>query len=240
MRFIFFLLSLLFSLHAKAWGWKELGEEAAVPVTTDAKYYFWSGAALTTLVVLVDDSFVDPFQKETAGEKSLGKSSRWGDWMGQLIPNAVYIGAMSIRGYNGDPEGYRRALGMFKATAYSTSVTTVLKYTIREPRPIDHHWKNSFPSGHTTSAFAFSGYVMAEHEYWLGIPAVLLSAFIGWSRINDNMHWLQDVVAGATIGFAYGYGISKLQKKKKADEPVTMVAPILDHQTAGVSLYREF
>jgi membrane-associated phospholipid phosphatase len=159
--------------------------------------------------------------------------------MGQLVPNAIYVGVMSIKGHYGDPEGYRRAIGMFKATAYSTSVTTILKYTVREPRPIDHNWRNSFPSGHTTSAFAFSGYVMAEHEYAIGIPALLLSTFVGYSRIQDNMHWLQDVTAGATIGFAYGWGISRLQKKKK-EEPVAMIVPILDQQTAGLSLYKEF
>lgn len=241
MKNCFLLLLLLLPLgNAFAWGWKKLGEEAASPVTTDAKYYFWTGTALTTIVVIFDDPVVDPFQQKTTRNKTLGDASRWGDWMGQLVPNALYMGVMGIKGYNGDPEGYRRAIGMFKATAYSTSVTTVLKYTVREPRPIDHHWKNSFPSGHTTSAFAFSGYVMGEHEYWVGVPALLLSTFIGYSRINDNMHWLQDIIAGATIGFGYGYGISKLQRKEKKDEPVTMVTPILDHQTAGVALYREF
>ena len=159
--------------------------------------------------------------------------------MGQLVPNALYIGWMGFKGYAGDPEGYRRAVGMFKATAYSTSVTTLLKYTVREPRPIDSSWKNSFPSGHTTSAFAFSGYVMAEHEYWIGVPALLISTFIGYSRINDNMHWLHDVTAGATIGWAYGWGISKLQKKKAGPETV-FIAPILDSKTAGLSLYKEF
>lgn len=238
MKLLFFAL-LLLPLNSFAWGWKDLGEEAASPVTTDAKYFFWSGTALTTLVVLFDDPVVDPFQQKTTRNKSLGDSSRWGDWMGQLIPNALYMGYMGIAGYNGNPEGYRRAIGMFKATAYSTSVTTVLKYTIREPRPIDHHWKNSFPSGHTTSAFAFSGYVMAEHEYWIGIPALLLSTFIGYSRINDNMHWLQDVVAGATIGWSYGWGISRLQKKKQG-ESTAMIVPILDSQTAGVAFYKEF
>ena len=236
---IFFLFFLL-TLNAHAWTMKDFGEEAASPVTTDANVFLYSGAAVTTLIVLFDDPVVDPFQKKQVRNKTLGHSSQWGDFMGQLVPNAIYMGVMGIRGYNGDKEGYRRAIGMFKATAYSTSVTTVLKYTVREPRPIDHHWKNSFPSGHTTSAFAFSGYVMAEHEYAIGIPAVLLSTFVAYSRIQDNKHWLQDVTAGATIGFAYGWGISKLQQKKKSEEPVVMVAPILDRQTAGLSLYKEF
>lgn len=240
MKFLFVLIALSFSVPSFGWGWKELGEEAATPVTTDAKYLLYGGAALTLALVVFEDSVIDPFQQKQARNKTLGDSSRWGDWMGQMVPNILYIGGMSIAGYNGDPEGYRRAIGMFKATAYSTSVTTLLKYTVREPRPIDSDWKNSFPSGHSTTAFAFSGYVMAEHEYWLGIPSLLLATFIGYSRINDNMHWLHDVTAGATIGWVYGWGISKLQQSEKKDEEMTFVMPILDSKTAGLSLYKEF
>jgi membrane-associated phospholipid phosphatase len=239
--FIFCILLIPLS-NARAWGLKDLGEEASVPVTTSSKYVLMGGAAVTLTLVLFDDAVVDPFQQKQTRNRTLGDSSRWGDWMGQLIPNALYMGWMGIAGYNGDPEGYRRAIGMFKATAYSTSVTTLLKYTVREPRPIDHHWKNSFPSGHSTSAFAFSGYLMAEHEYYVGVPALLLSTFIGYSRINDNMHWIQDVTAGATIGWVYGWGISKLQKKQKENESSTeaYIMPIVDSRTAGLSLYKEF
>lgn len=236
--FTIILLQLFLCNSGFAWGLKEFGEEAATPVTTDAKYGLMIGTGVTLTFLIFQDAVIEPFQQKQVRNKTLGDSSRWGDWMGQLIPNALYMAGMGIAGYKGDPEGYRRAIGMFKATAYSTSVATVLKYTVREPRPIDHNWRNSFPSGHTTSAFAFSGYVMAEHEYWLGIPALILSTFIGYSRINDNMHWLHDVTAGATIGWVYGWGISRLQQKQKKD--AAFIAPILDSKTAGLSLYKEF
>jgi hypothetical protein len=227
------------SSHVHAWGLKELGEEAASPATTDAKYALIAGSSVTLILVAFKHSLVEPFQEKQVRNKTLGDSSRWGDWMGQMIPNALYIGGMSIAGYRGNPDGYRRAMGMLKATAYSSSVTTLLKYTVREPRPLESHWKNSFPSGHTTTAFAFCGYVMAEHEYWLGVPSLFLATFIGYSRINDNMHWLHDVIAGATVGWAYGWGISRLQEKKN-NEQTTFIMPILDSRTAGISMYKEF
>lgn len=239
MKSLLLILLITLSSRVQAWGLKELGKEASVPFTTDAKYALWAGTAVTLTLVVFEDAVIDPFQQKQVRNKTLGQSSKWGDWMGQLVPNVLYMGAMSISGYNGDPNGYRRAIGMFKATAYSTATTTILKYTAREPRPIDHNWKNSFPSGHTTSAFAFSGYVMAEHEYWLGVPALLFSTFIGYSRINDNMHWLHDVTAGATIGWVYGWGISKYQQKKK-DAETTAILPIYDSQTIGMVLYKDF
>lgn len=231
-------LNLVFSLPVHAWGLKEFGEEAVSPVTTDAKYALWAGTGITLTLVIFEDAVIHPFQQKQVRNKTLGDSSKWGDWMGQLIPNALYVAGMGVSGYYGNPEGYRRAIGMFKATAYATSVSTILKYTVREPRPIDSDWKTSFPSGHTTSAFAFSGYVMAEHEYWLGIPALLVSTFIGYSRINDNKHWLHDVTAGATIGWVYGWGISKIQQKKAPE--TTYILPIYDSKTAGLAIYKEF
>lgn len=245
MKQIFIFLTLLFlgSGHALAYyNFEKFEDEISTPVTTDAKYALWIGGGLTLSLWAFKDQVVVPFQEKQVRNKTLGDSSRWGDWMGQLVPNILYIGAFAYRGaYMNDPAGHRRAVGMFKATLYSTSVTTFLKYTVRESRPIDKDWRNSFPSGHTTSAFAFGGYVMAEHEYWLGIPALILSTFIGYSRINDNMHWLHDVTAGATIGWVYGWGISKLQQKtEKEKEKSTFIAPIYDSRTVGISLYKEF
>jgi membrane-associated phospholipid phosphatase len=130
---------------------------------------------------------------------------------------------------------------MFKATAYAASVTTILKYTIREPRPNDHSIRNSFPSGHSTTAFAFGGYVTAEHGWGWGSAAILLSTFTAYSRINDNAHRLHDVTAGATIGWVYGWGMARMQRKSNpGHENRAYLAPILDSRTAGLSLFKEF
>jgi hypothetical protein len=51
------------------------------------------------------------------------------------------------------------------------------------------------------------------------------------------MHWLHDVMAGATIGWAYGWGISRFQTKKYHS---TFILPIHDSQKTGVVIYREF
>jgi membrane-associated phospholipid phosphatase len=239
MKFIPLCLMLLFSSHAMAWGLHELGEEVASPVTTDAKYVLYGGAALTLTFVIFEDAVVDPFQEKQVRNDSLGDASRWGDWMGQMVPNLLYMGGMGIASHYKDPKAWDRAIGMLKATAYSSIVTSALKYTIREPRPNDAAEKNSFPSGHATTAFAFSGYVAAEHGWGWGSAALLLSSFTAYSRINDNRHYLHDVTAGATIGWVYGWGISRLQKQKREKE-TAVVLPILDSKTAGVAVYREF
>jgi membrane-associated phospholipid phosphatase len=66
---------------------------------------------------------------------------------------------------------------------------------------------SSFPSGHTTSAFAVAAVVTSEsqrwwpHQTWLVAPAMYGGAtLVGLSRMYNNQHWASDVVLGAAIG----------------------------------------
>ena len=81
-----------------------------------------------------------------------------------------------------------------------------------------HSW--SFPSGHTSSSFAFATAVFANNKKW-GIAAYVLAALIGFSRIYLGVHYCTDVLAGAVLGIVYGVigvlvvgAIIKLIKKK--------------------------
>jgi hypothetical protein len=233
------LLILFQSLSAFAWGLKDLGEEAASPFSTDAKYVLIGGTAITAILAIFEDQIGDPFDAKQVRNRTLGDSSRFGNWLGQNIPNILYAGGMGIASRYDNPEAGRRAMGMLKATLYSSAVTTALKYTVREPRPNDISIKNSFPSGHTTTAFAFAGYVAAEHGWVWGGAAMAMGTFVAYSRINDDAHHLQDVTAGATIGWVYGWGMSEWQKKKQSENQVAIL-PIVDTRTAGMTLFKEF
>ena len=68
-------------------------------------------------------------------------------------------------------------------------------------KPFSHH--ESFPSGHTTIAFAFASALGEEtHNRWAATALYAGAAGTGWSRLNDHRHWLSDVVAGALVGIS--------------------------------------
>lgn len=244
MRFIVLSIFLLLgSTRRYAWGLKELGEEVASPVTTDAKYVLYGGAALTLVLAYYQDEVGKPFGEKQVRNQSLGSNSQYGAFLGNMVGNTLYVIGMGVAGYNGDPKGYDRALGMFKASAYSFAVTTALKRIVQEPRPSNHDERDSFPSGHANASFTFSGYVAAEHGWGWGSAALLFSSFVAYSRIQDNRHRLHDVVGGATIGWAYGWAMSRQQRKEaKEREKKThgYILPLLDTQTAGLTYFKEF
>jgi membrane-associated phospholipid phosphatase len=214
-------------------------QDFSSPLTTSAKPYVLSGTALTLGILLTHYDGEDKFQESTARHKPLGDASKYGDAMGQLIPNAVYCAGQWTASRMGNAAGWQRTQLMFWSTLYAAAVTNALKYTIREPRPNGGD-DLSFPSGHATTAFAFAAVVGAEHGVWYGIPAYMLAAFVGYSRINDNVHRLHDVTAGATIGIGYGLGLAALHGSKANSQEAWHVLPIFRADVPGLTVARSF
>ncbi len=65
---------------------------------------------------------------------------------------------------------------------------------------------SSFPSGHTTLAFAAARVYAMEYKNIPAVPVIAYSVagLIGFSRIIENRHWTTDVFTGAILGYACG------------------------------------
>lgn len=77
-----------------------------------------------------------------------------------------------------------------------------IKYTARVMRP-DGTTRNSFPSGHTATAFMNASFLHKEYGHVNSLYSVLgytMSTYTGVSRSLNNRHWLSDILAGAGIG----------------------------------------
>ena len=69
---------------------------------------------------------------------------------------------------------------------------------------------SSFPSGHTTVAFAAATVFAVEYKNQPVIPIVAYSiaTLVGISRITENKHWASDVLVGAALGYVTGKRVS--------------------------------
>jgi membrane-associated phospholipid phosphatase len=105
-----------------------------------------------------------------------------------------------------------RFKGIFIAgTILVASLTsTILKYSVNRPRPFVTHsfiekitlgGNPSFPSGHTSDAFAIATSLSIAFPKWYVIaPTFLWAGFVGYSRMDLGVHYPSDVLAGALVG----------------------------------------
>lgn len=92
---------------------------------------------------------------------------------------------------------------LVRAQVLTQSVTLAVKYTVQRTRP-DSSGQTSFPSGHTSSAFATATVLQSHYGWKAGVPAYAAAAYVAASRLSENKHYLSDVVFGAAIGLAAG------------------------------------
>jgi len=119
----------------------------------------------------------------------------------QVAP-MVAVFALRSCGIRGRNDLANQFMIMLKTELLITAIVTPLKTIAAEPRP-DTGAKNSFPSGHTTQAFAAATIFAKEYGHrspWYAVGAYTVATTVGAMRILNNRHWFSDVLAGAGIG----------------------------------------
>ncbi|WP_291137884.1 phosphatase PAP2 family protein [Flavobacterium sp. UBA7663] len=130
----------------------------------------------------------------------------------------------------------------------STSVVS-LKSITKVERP-DGSGFNSFPSGHTATAFAGAEFLWQEYKdvsIWYGISGYIIATGTGAFRIYNDKHWLTDVVAGAGIGILstkVAYWINPWVQEKifksKEKNSASVILPFYNGKQFGIGFARIF
>lgn len=113
---------------------------------------------------------------------------------------------------------------MLVSDAFSAGLMTIgvnsLKYSCRVMRP-DGSSRNSFPSGHTATAFMTATMLHKEYGHrspWYSIGGYTVATVTGVTRQLNNRHWMSDIMVGAGIGILateLGYYLADLIFKEK-------------------------
>jgi membrane-associated phospholipid phosphatase len=131
--------------------------------------------------------------------------------------------------------------GRFRAASYditealilSEAYTEILKRAAQRTRP-DLSDRFSFPSGHTSAAFAWATVANAHYGAKVGIPSYLLASAIGASRLVKDKHYLSDVLAGATLGYIVGRSVVRENGEPAPRRTIFALAPATDPRGTGV------
>lgn len=132
-------------------------------------------------------------------------------------------------------------------TSYLVVAATVtgLKHITKVERP-DASSFNSFPSGHTATAFAGAEFMWQEYKdvsVWYGISGYLVASGTGMYRMFNNRHWFTDVAAGAGIGilstkaayWLFPY-TNKLFSKKNKNIDSVGILPFYNGKQTGIGM----
>lgn len=121
----------------------------------------------------------------------------------QIAP-AVALYALNFSGVKGKHNLLDASMLYLTSTAIMGLSTHVVKNAVGRARP-DLRGNNSFPSGHTASAFAAAEFLHQEYKDvnpWIGYAGYFVATATGTLRMYNNRHWFSDVVAGAGFGIA--------------------------------------
>ena len=165
----------------------------------------------------------------------------------QFAP-AVLVYGLNMAGVKGKHNFKDRSIIYGTSMLITSAFVVPLKHITKEQRPDESDYL-SFPSGHTTIAFASAQFMFREYKdtnFWLGISGYSLAVFTGVYRMLNNKHWLGDVIGGAGFGIlstemAYWLypKINNLLGGKKENSQ-TMIMPFYQKGNVGIGLVKNF
>lgn len=144
----------------------------------------------------------------------------------QFAPAAA-VYALNLSGVKGKHNLFDATMLYFTSASIMGVSTHFVKLGVGRMRP-NESANNSFPSGHTASAFMAAEFLRQEYSDvnpWIGYAGYFVATATGTLRLYNNEHWFSDVVAGAGFGIAstkiayliYPYMKSLFKTKKEGN-----------------------
>ena len=132
-------------------------------------------------------------------QQNLAYSGSVDDYIQYAPGVAVY--ALNLFGVKGKNNFGNRTAIVAKSLLLNELIVSSLKIWVNEERP--NGGDHSFPSGHTSTAFALAHFMHKEYgekSIWYSIGAYSCATTVGIMRVAKNAHWISDVIAGAGFG----------------------------------------
>lgn len=196
---------------------------AVAPLHWDSADWRWAGGAAISIAAAysLDLSVRDRFSP--AGTATTANPDRNSD---NLPLAALVVGTFAMGALRHDKRITNTGWDMTEAAVLGSLSSLAFKTIVGRQRPYETASRSqfgksgdSFPSGHTTAAFAaaqvFADEMPREQWGWR-VLAYGLAGATAYARMDSNAHWFSDTVAGAALGIATGRFISGRHQGNKS------------------------
>ena len=136
----------------------------------------------------------------------------------------VAPGSLLLTGYiNDDKIMMRNGAKTCAALGLNIILTTGLKYSFNRQRPFVQYPNDivkrtdvgaySFPSGHTSCAFATAtALTLSTKKWYVAVPSYLYACGVGYSRMRLGVHFPTDVLGGMVVGIGSSLLVWQIDK----------------------------
>ncbi|MBZ4188591.1 phosphatase PAP2 family protein [Niabella beijingensis] len=205
-------------------------------------------ASLITLGGLADGTNLFKGLNKTTRDEIIEDHPSFGTHIDNLMeytPGAAVF-ALRALGVKGKNTVAHEAMLYALSLGINAALVTPLKHLTKVERP-DGSNRLSFPSGHTSTAFASAEFLRREYKEvspWYGIGGYAVATATGLLRMYNNRHWLGDVVAGAGFGIASTnlaylcYNKLHIGQKKNHEQGTTYFFPAVSGRSFGIGLVK--
>ncbi len=128
-------------------------------------------------------------------------------------------------------EGVEKSQALASTLIVTGVSTLAMKALFRDERP--NGIPEGFPSGHSSMSMAAAAALGEQYGWKAGVPAYALAMMVGFQRMDDREHDLDDVIAGWTVGWVIGTTIAR---EHQAEILGGQLVPILDPSGAGAGI----
>lgn len=178
--------------------------------------------------------------EDSVSQQVFNSNTKYGDdlALGYLIlPTAIG----GWQAFGGDARLVETSL---ESIAYTMAATYALKSVINRERP-DGSSEDSFPSGHTSAAFAGATLLHREigrrfdHPWW-SWAVYLPASYVGISRMEGERHYLADVLFGAALAMTITNVTWNAHFGASTSETTASLAPVVGPGRVGLGFSFSF
>ncbi len=190
----------------------------------DWKKAEWSALAVVGTALVIDHPWRNLMRRQTPNNSFLTQVEKFGSQYSVAVVGGFLVaGALS-----GNETILQTGEDTLTASLIASGIITpALKLTFGRARPRANQGVNyfrpfsnanaSFPSGHTTEAFALASVISGHYEEnWVSYVSYSIAGLVGVARTYHDAHFASDVLAGAMIGTFVGKSVVDYNRERRA------------------------